>query len=210
MAQEAIITQQSLVEAGIAASIAANPDMLPEPSVYFQDFNFGATMWDAAYGNVDGGSVSGVGEAVSDIAVENRIKLETEERKKDDPAGDASMIVELGKQQREEAARVANGQVVINGIAYSKAQIDDALDITEHRVNARADREGWSDERRSDAMESIQRVRDAKTPEEQAAATNEMQRNNPEVFDEFEQGLKMVREPSQTVEERLDSDFTQI
>ena len=100
------LTDQSVLEAGIAASLAAHPGLLPEPSVYFQDFNFGKTMWDAAYGNVDGGSISGVGEGVADIAIEGKMKLEEKRRKEDDPAKDADLIVQAGKDSRKALARM--------------------------------------------------------------------------------------------------------
>ncbi|GAB5489644.1 MAG: hypothetical protein Pars2KO_32140 [Parasphingorhabdus sp.] len=100
------LTDQNVLEAGIAASLAAHPELLPEPSVYFQDFNFGKTMWDAAFGNVDGGSVSGVGEAVADIAIDNKMQLEEKRRKEDDPAKDADLIVQAGKDSREALARM--------------------------------------------------------------------------------------------------------
>lgn len=207
MASESI-TADMVREAGIAASMAANPDTIPAQSIYAQDFSFGGTMFDAAFGNAE--ALGGVGSAVADVAVEERMKLEEKERRENDPAKDAGMITELAERQREEAARVANGQIVINGIAYSREQIDQALDVTEERINARADREGWSDERRADAMESIQRVRDAETLEEVAAATNDMERDNPVVFDEFEQGLEDLDPSNLRAEETNDREVATI
>jgi hypothetical protein len=86
--------------------MAANPHVLPGPSVYFQDFNFGRTMWDAAYGNVDGGSISGVGDGVADIAIDNVLEAERIKRDEDNPAKDASMIVEAGIKQRDAIAQM--------------------------------------------------------------------------------------------------------
>lgn len=127
------LTQQSVIEAGITASLAADPDLLPEPSIYFQDFNFGATMWDAAYGNVDGGSISGVGEAVADIAIDNVLKLAQKERDENDPAKDASMITELAARQREEAIRIGR-------ISATRAELiafSDAMKTPEFRARFR-------------------------------------------------------------------------
>ena len=103
---EGPITADMVRDAGIAASMAANPNALPEPSIWFQDFSFGQTMWDAAYGNVDGGNVSGVGEAVADVAINNVLEMEERKRKEDDPAKDAGMITELAERQRDEIIRI--------------------------------------------------------------------------------------------------------
>lgn len=98
--EPARLTQQSVFEAGIASSLAGNPELLPEPSVYFQDFNFGATMWDAAYGNVDGGNVSGVGDGVADIAIDNGIEYTAEKRREND-----GLAVDIAMDEANETTR---------------------------------------------------------------------------------------------------------
>ncbi len=199
MAQEAIITQQSLVEAGIAASMAANPNVLPEPSVYFQDFNFGATMWDAAYGNVDGGSVSGVGASVSDIAIEERIKLETEERKKDDPASDAGMIVELAKQQREEAVRFTNGTYYLNGMAISEVEMNEALSMTRAELDEIAEANNWTASQRAEAERVVDRAENT-TGEERSKILSDADHALPGLTDAVGDNVLEIRSRGATSE----------
>ena len=67
-----VLTQQNVMEAGIAASLSADPALLPEPSVYFQDFNFGGTHFESLWGNAE--ALSGVSEGISDVAVESAAK----------------------------------------------------------------------------------------------------------------------------------------
>ncbi|MEP2987376.1 MAG: hypothetical protein ABJN65_11965 [Parasphingorhabdus sp.] len=131
MALDVMVTTDNLRDARIAASMAANPNMLPSPSVYFQDFNFGGTMFDAAFGNVEGGSVSGAGAGVADIAIDERLDAELKRRKEDNPAGDASMIVEAGEQQREalapmQARSAQLGQEIAQIEAQFEAEMGDA------------------------------------------------------------------------------------
>lgn len=147
MALEAIITTDNLRDAGIAASMAANPNALPEPSIWFQDFNFGETMWDAAYGNVDGGSVSGVGEAVADIAIENVLALEEKRRKEDDPAKDAGMITELAERQREEMRRVTyqDGKFFMYGLEIDEEDLEAEMEESAGELDEHARKYGWDE-----------------------------------------------------------------
>jgi len=75
-------------------------------SVWFQDFTFGGTMFDSAFGNVEG--LSGVGLGVADRAVDEMIRLADEDRKKDDPALDTQELLDLTERQREERVRIGS------------------------------------------------------------------------------------------------------
>ena len=125
MLGEAIVTSDNLREAGIAASLAAGPTVLPEPSVYFQDFTFGASMFEALKGNAE--ALSGVGASISDVAIEERMKLEEEERKKDDPASDAGMITELAERQR-----AAMQKISVGGVELTLAEWDEIAEALEN------------------------------------------------------------------------------
>ena len=106
------LTQQSVSEAGIAASLAANVNIIPEPSVYFQDFTFGGTMFDSAFGNVE--NLSGVGLGVADRAVDEMIRLAAEDRKKDDPALDTQELLDMSERQRAELQKISVGGVQLS------------------------------------------------------------------------------------------------
>ncbi len=60
------------------------------------------------------------GDALSAKAADTRLALEAEERKKDDPASDASMIVEAGERIRKELQ-----QISVGGIEMSAQDWDD-------------------------------------------------------------------------------------
>ena len=164
---QAELTQQSVIEAGIAASLASDPDLLPEPSIWFQDFTFGGTMFDAAFGNAE--ALGGVGEAISDVAIDNRLEFERKEREENDPAKDAGMIVELAENQRRESARYVNGNFHINGMMIAQADMDRAVDLTLEQLPEISAREGWTSEQEDTARDILTDYKAADgNPEQQA------------------------------------------
>ncbi len=190
------VTAINLRDAGIAAHLAASPTKLPSPSVYFQDFNFGATMWDAAYGNVDGGSVSGVGEAVADIAINNVLKLEEEQRKKDDPASDASMITELAERQREamQAVFYSNGQFHMFGMDIDEEDTDAAVNDTLENIDDIAARHGIDAQQKAELATMLIAYQNADTPEEKAEILSEIADKQPEIAREMADDANSKRE----------------
>jgi len=197
-----MVTADSVRDAGIAAHLAVDPAVLPEPSIYFQDFNFGGTMWDAAYGNVDGGSVSGIGAAVSDIAIEERMALEAEERKKDDPASDASMIAELAARQREATARFSDGHFYFRGMKLTTDEMNEALQMTRDNLPEIARREGWSDEQLAREESRIDAAIAETDPQRKAILIGEIERDNPVLAEELENSAEMI------VESRTENELT--
>lgn len=133
-----MVTADSVRDAGIAAHLAVDPAVLPEPSIYFQDFNFGGTMFDALFGNAE--ALGGVGAGISDVALEERMALEAEDRKKDDPAGDASMITELAERQRADLQRISVGGIDLSAEEWDNVRenLSDpaTLAIIEDRLRA--------------------------------------------------------------------------
>ncbi len=206
------LTQRNVTDAGIAAHLADDLNLLPpeiselsDQAALFAGNQYNA-FWFTGPADADSSAMN-YGEALATKAIEKVIELDERRRKEDDPAGDAGMIVELAAKQREEAVRYANGQFLINGIAYSQREVDQALDIAEQRINDRADEEGWSNERRARALEDVENARNAETPEAQAAAIDDM-RQNPDAFNEFEQGLQDVRANNLRHEESADLEIS--
>ncbi|PHR21615.1 MAG: hypothetical protein COA41_00445 [Sphingopyxis sp.] len=182
------ITADMVNDAGIAASIAANANAIPEPSVYFQDFTFGGTMFDSAFGNVE--NLSGVGLGVADRAVDEMIRLAAEERKKDDPASDASMIAELGAQQREEIAEMqsvtySNGQFHMFGMDIDEEDMDAAVDETLENIDAVAVKHGLDAQQKAELATLLMAYQNADTPEEKAEILGEIAEAQPEVAREM-------------------------
>lgn len=182
MASESI-TADMVREAGIAAQMALNPNAIPTPSIYAQDFTFGGTMFDAAFGNAE--ALSGVGSAVADVAAEERIKLEAKERKKDDPAGDASIIVELAEKQREYiAATYSNGQFHMNGYAIDEEDVNAEVASTLENYDQFADDMNLQGQQRGEVHSILVAIRAAEnSPHEQTVLFNRLQREHPEVYD---------------------------
>lgn len=154
-----MVTADSVRDAGIAAHLAVDPAVLPEPSIYFQDFNFGGTMFDALFGNAE--ALGGVGAGISDVALEERMALEAEDRKKDDPAGDASMITELATRQREEAVRFMNGTYYLNGMSISEIEMEEALTMTRAELDEIAETNNWTASQRMQAERTLDRAESA-------------------------------------------------
>ncbi|APG63115.1 hypothetical protein LPB140_10335 [Sphingorhabdus lutea] len=210
MAQEAMVTEDNLREAQLAAHIAVNPDVIPEPSVYFQDFNFGGTMFDALFGNAE--ALSGVGAGISDVALEERMALEAEDRKKDDPM-DASLIAELGVQQREEllamtTATYANGQFTMFGMTVEEEDLSTAIDDALEDFDAYCDRHKIPEAERASHYTFLMALK-AAPPEEQARMMTERAQSSPEGASEMkglmedaqEIGLNRTRTAEVTVGE---------
>ncbi len=85
-------------------------------------------MFEAAVGNAE--ALSGIGEAVADVAIDSRLRLEAEERKKNDPASDASIIAELGDNQREAV------QKMLAAAQARSAELDREIAIWEGKFEA--------------------------------------------------------------------------
>ncbi len=176
---QAELTQQSVIEAGIAASLASDPELLPEPSIWFQDFTFGGTMFDAAFGNAE--ALGGVGEAISDVAIDNRLELERKEREENDPAKDAGMIVELAEIQRRESARYVNGRFHIDGMVLTHAQFREAIDNTRARLPDLARDNNWTEAETREAEGMLDELEDAEQndPERVPQILERIGRENP-------------------------------
>lgn len=125
---------------------AADTSAFVMPSAWFEDFSFGKTMFEALNGNAE--ALSGVGTGVSDIALQERVKLEAERRKEDGP--DASMIAELGAQQREELSAMqsvtySDSQFHMFGMDIDEEDMDAEMEESETEIDAQATKYGWDD-----------------------------------------------------------------
>lgn len=131
---QARLTDQSVLEAGIAAHLAANSDLLPpevselsDQAALFASNNTNAFMFT---GSADADSENtNFGDSLSTKAIEKVIELDERRRKEDDPAGDASLITELAASQREKLAAMQD--VTVGGVTLTLEEWDkiaDALD----------------------------------------------------------------------------------
>ena len=191
---QAELTQQSVIEAGIAASLASDPELLPEPSIWFQDFSFGGTMFDAAFGNAE--ALGGVGEAISDVAIDNRLELERKEREENDPAKDAGMIVELAENQRRESARYMNGRFHIDGMVLTHAQFREAIDNTRARLPELARDNSWTEAETREAEGMLDELEDAvqNDPERAPQILERIGRERPELREQLTTDMQLVEQ----------------
>jgi hypothetical protein len=194
---QAELTQQSVIEAGIAASLASDPELLPEPSIWFQDFTFGGTMFDAAFGNAE--ALGGVGEAISDVAIDNRLELERKEREENDPAKDAGMIVELAASQREELAAMSkvtysDGQFHMFGMDIDEEDMDASVAETLENIDDVAARHGLDAQQTANLTNLLVAYQNADTPEEKAEILGQIAEAHPEVAEEMAENAPVVGE----------------
>ena len=115
-----MVTADSVRDAGIAAHLAVDPAVLPEPSIYFQDFNFGGTMFDALFGNAE--ALSGVGEGVADVATNSRINQETNGKKSTDLALDVQDMIDAEEARRAEIIKLGE-------LNMTRGEIEDILKV---------------------------------------------------------------------------------
>jgi len=160
-------------------------------SIWFQDFSFGATMFESAHGNVE--TLGGVGLGVADVAADERIKLEAEERKKDDPASDAGLIVELGARQRAEAVRFANGTYYLNGMAISEVEMDEALAMTRAELDEIARENNWTASQRAQAERALDQAENT-TGEERTEILSTAENAIPGLTDAIGQNVVEIRQ----------------
>lgn len=132
------LTQQGILEAKIAASLATDPDLLPskiselsDQAAIFASNNANVFMFT---GSADADSENtNFGESLATKAIEKVIELEERRRKEDDPALDTQELLDLGERQRAELQKISVG-----GIELSLEDWDDVADAlqTEEGVNA--------------------------------------------------------------------------
>lgn len=194
---QAELTQQSVIQAGIAASLASDPELLPEPSIWFQDFTFGGTMFDAAFGNAE--ALGGVGEAISDVAIDNRLEFERKEREENDPAKDAGMIVELAASQREEIAAMSkvtysDGQFHMFGMDIDEEDMDASVAETLENIDDVAARHGLDAQQTANLTNLLVAYQNADTPEEKAEILGQIAEAHPEVAQEMAEQAPVVGE----------------
>lgn len=121
-------------------------------SISAQDFTFGKSMWDSAHGNADSASVSGISSGVADIASDARAIMRDEDRKKDDPAIDAALILEAAERVRKDQLRIGRMNVSREDLVlFTQAMQDPEFrekykqalrdkGVPEHEIEDRADK----------------------------------------------------------------------
>lgn len=127
---QAPITAEMVTEAGIAAHLAANPNLLPpeiselsDQAAIFASNNTNAFMFT---GSADADSENtNFGESLATKAIENVIRLEAERRKEDDP--DASIIAEAGAAMRENLLEMQT--VSVGGITLTGEEIQERMEM---------------------------------------------------------------------------------
>lgn len=129
---QAPIKAEMVTEAGIAAHLAANPNLLPpeiselsDQAAIFASNNTNAFMFT---GSADADSENtNFGESLATKAIENVLRLEAERRKEDDP--DASIIAEAGAAMREDLLEMQT--ISVGGVSLTLEEWDaiaEALD----------------------------------------------------------------------------------
>lgn len=193
---QAGVTDQSVLEAGIAAHLSVAPNLLPpeiselsDQAALFASNNTNAFMFT---GSADADSENtNFGDSLSTKAIEKVIKLEERRRKEDDPAGDAGMIAELAASQRERLAAMQN--VTVGGVTLTREEWDEVAKAlqTDEGVSAARDAlmaEGKTSDQANEIIRLTQLLASAAqkqqdgiplTPEEEAAVARV--ENDPEL-----------------------------
>lgn len=208
---QAGVTDQSVLEASIAAHLAANSDLLPpevselsDQAALFASNNTNAFMFT---GSADADSENtNFGESLSTKAIEKVIKLEERRRKEDDPAGDAGMIAELAARQREEMIRIGRLSVTrAELIAFSDAMDDPEFKAAfrQHLIDS-----GVPEHEVDSRMETAERMADTARKIEDGTATDaeiaqyEIDTADPKNVEVLEEGIEFQQGGS-SVENRL-------
>lgn len=150
---QAPITAEIVTEAGIAAHLAANPNLLPpeiselsDQAAIFASNNTNAFMFTGA-ADADSENTN-FGESLATKAIENVIRLEAERRKEDDPATDASMIAEAGAAHRERLERMRevsyrDGTFFMYGMEIDEEDLDAEMAESASEIDAHSAKYGW-------------------------------------------------------------------
>lgn len=206
------VTQQSVLEAGIAADLADNPNLLPPAVAELSDqaaiFASNSTNAFMFTGAADADSAAtNFGTSLATKAVERMIELEAERRKEDDPASDASMIAEAGARQRDAIAEMqsvtySNGQFHMFGMDIDEEDMDAVVDETLENIDEVAARHGLDAQQTSQLTTWLMAYRNAETPEQKAEILGQIADEHPEIARE------MANDAAQASEQRLESDLS--
>lgn len=186
------LTQQSVTEAGIAANLATNPNLLPpaiselsDQAAIFASNNKNAFQFT---GSADADSeATNFGEALVTKAIERVLRIEEEERKENDPAKDVGMIVELAENQRRESARYMNGKFHIDGMVLTHAQFREAIANTRARLPELARANNWTEDETREAEGMLNELEDAEQndPERVPQILERIGRERPELREQL-------------------------
>ncbi|MDJ0641977.1 MAG: hypothetical protein QNJ15_04090 [Erythrobacter sp.] len=198
------LTQQSVIEAGIAADLAAKPDLLPsaiaelsDQAAIFASNNTNAFMFT---GSADADSENtNFGEALATKAVEKLIELEERRRKDDDPAGDAGMIAELAARQREDLAEMtrvtySDGQFHMFGMEIDVEDMDASVADTLENIDEVAARHNLDAQQTAQLTSLLIAYQNAGSPEEKAEILSDIAETQPEVAQEMAEQAPVIGE----------------
>lgn len=221
---QAGVTDQNVIEAGIAAHLSANPNLLPpsiselsDQAALFASNNTNAFMFT---GSADADSENtNFGESLSTKAIEKVIELEERRRKEDDPAGDAGMIAELAASQRKDLDEMttvtySDGQFHMFGMDIDEEDMDAAVDDTLANIDDVAARHGLDPQQTANLTSLLVAYQNAGSPEEKAEILGQIAEAHPEVAQEMAEQAPVVgerrRQSELTTDEIVQRDNTAI
>lgn len=192
---QAGITDQSVLEAGIAAHLSVDPNLLPpeiselsDQAALFASNNTNAFMFT---GSADADSENtNFGDSLSTKAIEKVIELEERRRKEDDPAGDAGMIAELAASQREDLAEMtkvtySDGQFHMFGMDIDEEDMDASVADTLENIDEVSARHGLDAQQTANLASLLVAYQEADSPEEKAEILGQIAEAYPEVAEEM-------------------------
>lgn len=198
------LTQQSVIEAGLAADLAATPDLLPsaiselsDQAAIFASNNTNAFMFT---GSADADSENtNFGEALATKAIEKTIELEERRRKDDDPAGDAGMIAELAARQREDLAEMtkvtySDGEFHMFGMDIDVEDMDASVAATLENIDEVAARHNLDAQQTAQLTSLLMAYQNAGSPEEKAEILSDIAETQPEVAQEMAEQAPVIGE----------------
>lgn len=201
---QAGVTDQSVLEAGIAAHLSADPNLLPPEVSELSDqaalFASNSTNAFMFTGSADADSENtNFGDSLSTKAIEKVIELEERRRKEDDPAGDAGMIAELAASQREDLAEMtkvtySDGQFHMFGMDIDEEDMDAAVDDTLANIDDVAARHGLDPQQAANLTNLLVAYQNAGSPEEKAEILGQIAEAHPEVAQEMAEQAPVVGE----------------
>jgi len=201
---QAGVTDQSVLEAGIAAHLSADPNLLPPEVSELSDqaalFASNSTNAFMFTGSADADSENtNFGDSLSTKAIEKVIELEERRRKEDDPAGDAGMIAELAASQREDLAEMtkvtySDGQFHMFGMDIDEEDMDAAVDDTLANIDDVAARHDLDPQQAANLTNLLVAYQNAGSPEEKAEILGQIAEAHPEVAQEMAEQAPVVGE----------------
>ncbi|CAM3738778.1 hypothetical protein [Litorimonas haliclonae] len=158
------VTEQALLESGIAAHLAISPSMIPTDVINMNDFR-GSNAFDANRGN----DTMELGSAVSDIATEIRLNAELQEQEEQRKENVEHAIAGMSDAQRAEIQRLQT-PVSVGSFTFTVGEWEDIAEVLKDpegrdAVMERIMAQGYSEQEAAQALvalEAMTRIAHAK------------------------------------------------